>query len=75
MSAISRTVPLYPLWSLLWAGLSRLRGARPLTHIDDLPDDFLKDIGLEKRVPESDRHGDVWRRCGGVGDYLRPGPL
>lgn len=75
MSAIRRTVPLYQLWSLLWTSGYRSHRAPPLTHVDDMPDDLLKDIGLEHRVSGSERFGNARHRRVGLGDYLRPGPL
>lgn len=75
VSAIRRILPFNRVLSILWSGLSRPRRHAPLTQIDDIPDDLLKDIGFDRRAPAFDPRGDIWRRRGGLGDYLRPGPL
>jgi hypothetical protein len=75
VSAISRVLPFDRLVSLLWSGLSRSRRRQRLTHIDDVSDDLLKDIGIESRVSAFDPRSDIWRRRGGLADYLRPGPF
>ncbi len=75
VSAISRVLPFDRLVSLLWSGLSRSRRRQRLTHIDDVSDDLLRDIGIESRVSAFDPRGDIWRRRGGLADYLRPGPF
>ncbi len=75
VSAISRILPFDRLVSLLCSGLSRSRRRQRLTHIDDVPDDLLKDIGIENRASAFDPRGDIWRRRGGLTDYLRPGPF
>lgn len=75
VSAISRILPFGRLVSLLWSGLSRSRQRQRLTHIDDVSDDLLRDIGVENRVPVFDPRGDMWWRRGGLADYLRPGPF
>lgn len=75
VSAISRILPFDRLVSLLCSGLSRSLRRQRLTHIDDVSDDLLKDIGIEDRVSAFDPRGDIWRRRGGLADYLRPGPF
>jgi hypothetical protein len=75
VSAIRRILPFDRLVSLLWSGLPRSPRRQRLTHIDDVSDDLLRDIGIENRVSAFDPCGDIWRRRGGLADYLRPGPF
>jgi hypothetical protein len=75
VSAIRRILPFNRLVSLLWPGLPRSPRRQRLTHIDDVSEELLKDIGIEKRAPLSDPRSDVWRYRRGVMDYLRPGPF
>ena len=75
VSAIRRILPVDRLLSILWSGVTRLPRRQQLPHIDDIPEDLLKDIGIEKRTSSSDPRSDLWRYRRGLTDYLRPGPF
>lgn len=75
VSAIRTILPVDRLLSILWSGVTRLPRRQQLPHIDDIPEDLLKDIGIEKRTSSSDPRSDLWRYRRGVTDYLRPGPF
>ncbi|MBA4798543.1 MAG: hypothetical protein H2043_14185 [Rhizobiales bacterium] len=75
VSAIRTILPVDRLLSILWSGVTRLPRRQQLPHIDDIPEDLLKDIGIEKRTSSSDPRSDLWRYRRGVMDYLRPGPF
>ncbi len=75
VSAISRLLTNDGWLAGFWSTLFRRHRPVALVHIDDLPDDLLIDVGLEGKGRSFDPRTDVWRRRGGVGDYLRPGPM
>ncbi len=75
VSAIRRILPVDRLVSILWSGVTRSPRRQQLPHIDDIPEDLLKDIGIEKRTSSSDPRSDLWRYRRGLTDYLRPGPF
>jgi uncharacterized protein YjiS (DUF1127 family) len=75
VSAISRILSFEPPWTALWNWLVRPRRRPRLTRLEDLPGDLLADVGLGSRQPPFDPRADTWRRQGGLGDYLRPGPM
>lgn len=75
VSAIRRILPFDRLVSILWSGVTRSPRRQQLPHIDDIPEELLKDIGIEKPTSSSDPRSDLWRYRRGLTDYLRPGPF
>ncbi len=75
VSAIRRILPFDRLVSILWSGLTRSPRRHQLPHIDDIPKELLKDIGIENPTSSSDPRSDLWRYRRGLTDYLRPGPF
>ena len=75
VSAIRRILPFDRLLSILWSGVTWSHERQQLPHIDDIPEELLKDIGLEKPTSSSDPRSDLWRYRRGLTDCLRPGPF
>lgn len=75
VSAISRILSVDRLLSGLLSRLPIRRKRAAPVHVAALPDDLLADVGLENLQRPFDPRADVWRRQGGIADYLRPGPF
>jgi hypothetical protein len=75
VSAISRILSFDRLLSGLLFLVSMRRQRRARQSMADLPDDLAADVGLENVRQPLDPRADIWRRRGGLGDYLRPGPF
>lgn len=75
VSAISRILSLEMPLPRLKRLLGGLRRRPRAIHINDVPDDLLRDIGLAETARPFDPRGEIWRRHSGVSDHLRPGPL
>ncbi len=75
VSAISRILSIEGPWAVVWNRLFRWRGRRRLNRVEDLPEDLLADIGFEDKQRPFTPRADIGYRQGGLGDYLRPGPM